>query len=141
MPSWHCQCKMASEWSLHLNTSHFCSLVCSFHVLTPHNASMNDPKARLGMHQLGGWHCQCKVGLRMAPPPQHFPNPPPACSSHVLTPHNASLNDPEAGLGLHQLREGPSSGLHGNSKSDAVLDSWLIICVSQTIVAKRKEMF
>jgi len=25
------------------------------------------------------------------------------CSSHVLTPHNAPMNDPEAGLGLHQL--------------------------------------
>jgi len=61
--------------------------------------------------------------------PKHLPFPPPACSPYELTPHNASLNDPDAGLELHQLGEGPSSGLHGNSKSDAVLDSWLIICV------------
>ena len=64
------------------------------------------------------WHCQCKNGLRKASPPQHFPFPPPACSSHVLTPH---------------LGEGPSSGLLGNSKSDAVLDSWLITnCCKKT---------
>ena len=47
------------------------------------------------------WHCQCKNGLRKASPPHFLP---PACSSHVLTPHNASLNNPEAGLGLRQLR-------------------------------------
>jgi len=64
---------------------------------------MNDPEAGLGLHQLGGWHCQCNFGLRMASPPQHLPFSPPACSSHVLTPHNASLDDPGAGLRLHQL--------------------------------------
>ena len=32
-------------------------------------------------------------------------------------------------MGLHQLGEGPSSGLHGQSESDALLGSWLIICV------------
>jgi len=37
--------------------------------------------------------------------PKHLPFPPPACSTDVLTPHNASLNDPEAGLGLHLLGE------------------------------------
>ena len=47
------------------------------------------------------WHYQCKNGLRKASPPHFLP---PACSSHVLTPHNASLNNPEAGLGLRQLR-------------------------------------
>jgi len=49
--------------------------VCSSHVLTPHNASLNDPEAGLGLHQLGGWHCQCKVGLRKASPPQTPPIP------------------------------------------------------------------
>ena len=44
------------------------------------------------------WHCQCNFGLRMASPPQHLPFSPPACSSHVLKPHNASLDDPEAGI-------------------------------------------
>jgi hypothetical protein len=95
---------MASEWPLRLKTSHFRSPVCSSHVLTPHNASMNDPEAGLGQHQLGGWHCQCNFGLIiMASPPQHCPFPPPACSSHVLTLHIASLDDPGAGLRLHQL--------------------------------------
>jgi len=94
---------MASKWPFRPKTSHYRSPVCSSHVLTPHNASMNDPEAGLGLHQLGGWHCQCNFGLRMAFPPQtsHFRSP--VCSSHVLTPHNASMNDPEAGLGLHQL--------------------------------------
>ena len=119
---------MASERPLRPKTSHFRSPVCSSHVLTPHNASLDDPEAGLGLHQLGGWHCQCNFGLRMAYPPQHLPFPTPACSSHVLTPHNASLDDPGAGLRLHQLGEGPSSGLHGNSKSDTVLDSCSIIC-------------
>ena len=73
------------------------------------------------------WHCQCKNGLRKASPLQNLPFPPPAYSSYALTPHNASPIDPEAGLGLHQSGKGPSSGLHGNSKSDAVLDSWLLI--------------
>jgi len=49
------------------------------------------------------WHCQCKNGLRKASPPQHLPFPPPAGCSYVLTPHNASLNDPEAVSGLQQL--------------------------------------
>ena len=77
---------------------------------------------------------RCQVGTASAkmasewPLCQHLPFPPPACSSHVLTPHNASLDDPGAGLRLHQLGEGPSSGLHGNSKSDTVLDSCSIIC-------------
>jgi len=35
--------------------------------------------------------------------PKHLSFSPPVCSSYVLTPHNASLNDPEAGLGLHQI--------------------------------------
>jgi hypothetical protein len=54
VPSWHCQCKNGLEWPLHPNTSHFCSLVCSSHVLTSHNASLNDPEAGLLLHQLGG---------------------------------------------------------------------------------------
>ena len=120
---------MALEWPLRPKTSHFRSSVCSSHVLTPHNASMNDPEAGLVLHQLGGWHCQCNFGLRKASPPQTPPISPPACSPYELTPHNASLNNPEAGLELHQLGEGPSSGLHGNSKSDTVLDSCSIISV------------
>jgi len=46
--------KMASEWPLCPKTSHFCSPMCSSHVLTPHNAFLNDPEAGLGLHQLGG---------------------------------------------------------------------------------------
>ena len=61
-----------------------------------------------------------------------------ACSSHVLTPHNASLDDPEAGLGLHQLEGRAQQYLHGNLKLDAVLDSCLII--SLIIVAQRNVM-
>jgi len=57
------------------------------------------------------WHCQCKNGLRMASPSQNLPFSPPACSSHVLTPHNPSLDDPEAGLGLHQLGGRAQQGL------------------------------
>ena len=69
--------KMASERPLHPKTSHFCSPVCLSHVRTPHNASLNDPEAGLGLHQLRGWHCQCKVGLRnqkglSAPNTSHF---------------------------------------------------------------------
>jgi len=45
---------MASEWPLRPKTSHFRSPVCSSYVLTPHNASMNDPETGLGLHQLGG---------------------------------------------------------------------------------------
>ena len=49
------------------------------------------------------WHWQCKNGLRMPlhPKTSHFRST--VCSSHVLMPHIASLNDPETGLGLHQL--------------------------------------
>jgi len=34
---------------------------------------MNDPEAGLGLHQLGGWHCQCNFGLRKASPPSDRP--------------------------------------------------------------------
>jgi hypothetical protein len=67
--------------------------------------------------------------LRKASP---LPNTSHSISSMLLsrvTPHIASLNDPEAGLGLCRLGEGPSSGLQGRSKSESVLDSWLLICV------------
>ena len=95
--------KMTSEWPLRPKTSHFRSSVCSSHVLTPHNASMIDPEAGLGLHQLGGWHCHANLASERPLHPKPLPFPPPACSSHVLTPHNASQNDPEAGLELHQL--------------------------------------
>jgi hypothetical protein len=45
--------EMISERPLYPRTSHFCPPACSFHVL-PHNASMNNPEAGLGLHQLGG---------------------------------------------------------------------------------------
>ena len=73
--------KMASEWPLRPKTSHFRSPLCSSHVLTPHNASMIDPEAGLGLHQLGGWHCQCNFGLRKASPPQT----PPISTSSMLS--------------------------------------------------------
>ena len=109
--------------------------MCSSHVLMPHNAFMNDPAAGLGLHQLGAGTASAKLASERPLRPKHLPFPPPACSPYELTPHNASLNDPDAGLELHQLGEGPSSGLHGNSKSDAVLDSCPIICVLFMIVA------
>ena len=114
--SWHCQCKMASEWPLRPKTSHFRSSVCSSHVLTPHNASMNDPEAGLVLHQLGGWHCQCNFGLRKASPPQTPPISPPACSPYELTPHNVSRTTLRLGWGCISSGEGPSDGLHGHSK-------------------------
>ena len=45
-------------------------------------------------------------------------------------------------VGCISSGEGPRRGLHGNSKSDAVPDSWLIFCVlSYILVAKGKENF
>jgi len=86
------------------------------------------------------WHCQCKNGFRKASPPQHLPFLPTACSSYVLTPHNVSLNDPEAGMGLHQLGGRAQLWLAWKLKSEAVRNSWLVICVL-SIVAKGKVMF
>jgi len=94
---------MASERPLHPKFFHFRSPMCSSHVLMPHNAFMNDPAAGLGLHQLGAGTASAKLASERPLRPKHLPFPPPACSSYVLTPHNASLNDPEAGLGLHQL--------------------------------------
>ena len=74
------------------NTSHFRSPVCSSHVLTPHNASMNDPEAGSGLHQLGGWHCQCIFGLRKASPRQ---TPPISTSSMLLLRADATQCFPE----------------------------------------------
>ena len=68
------------------------------------------------------WHCQCNFGLRKASPPQHFPFPPPAYSSHVLTSHNASLDDPETGFGLYQFRRKAQQWLAWKPNSDALLD-------------------
>jgi hypothetical protein len=88
------------------------------------------------------WHCQCKNGFRKASAPQNLPFPPPAYSSHALTPHNASLNDVEAGLGLHQLGGRAHQWLARNSKSDAVLDSWLIICfIYKQLLQKGNDCF
>ena len=68
------------------------------------------------------WHCKCKNGLKKASPPQHFPFPPPAYSSHVLTSHNASLDDPETGFGLYQFRRKAQQWLAWKPNSDALLD-------------------
>jgi len=57
------------------------------------------------------WHCQCKNGLRKASPPQNLPFLLPG----VLLLHSDAtqcfLNDPEAGLGLHQLGGGAQQWL------------------------------
>jgi len=87
---------MASEWPLRPKISHFRSPVCSSHVLTPHNASMNDPETGLGLHQLGGWHCQCIFGLRKAFPPQ---TPPISTSSMLLLRADATQCFPERSWG------------------------------------------
>jgi len=84
--------RMASEWPLRPKTSHFRSSVCSSRVLTPHNASMIDPEAGLGLHQLGGWHCQCNFGLRKASSPQ---TPPTSTSSMLLLRADATQCFPE----------------------------------------------
>jgi hypothetical protein len=68
------------------------------------------------------WHCQCNFGLRKASPPQHFPIPPPAYSSYVLTPHIASLDDPETGFGLYQFGGKAQQWLAWKLNSDAILD-------------------
>jgi len=83
------------EPSFLYKTAYFWSLVTVFYRL--------DGKMRYMYSTKPSWHCQCNFGLRMVSPPQHLAFPPPACSSHVLKPYNASLDDPEAGLGLHQL--------------------------------------
>ena len=92
VPSWHCQCKNGLRIASPPKTSHFRSSVCSSHVLTPHNASMNDSEAGLGLHQLGGWHCQCEFGLRKASPPQ---TPPISTSSMFLLRADATQCFPE----------------------------------------------
>jgi hypothetical protein len=83
---------MALERPLYPKIIYFRSPVCSSHFLTPHNASMNDPKAGLGLHQLGSWHCQCKVGLRKALPPR---TPPISTSSMLLLCADATQCFPE----------------------------------------------
>jgi hypothetical protein len=115
--------------------------VCSSHVLTPHNASLNEPEAGLGLHQRGGWHCHCNFGLRMASPPQNLPFslcgvllPCANATQHTMLPWTNLM----LGWGCISLGKGPSSGLHGNSKSDAVLESWLIICDSFIINGCKK---
>ena len=50
---------MASERPLHPNTSHARSPVCFSHVLMPHSASLKNPEAGLGLHQLGERAQQC----------------------------------------------------------------------------------
>jgi len=56
-----------------------------------------------GCNSSGAGFASAKMASETPLHPKHLPFPSPACSSNVLTPHNASLNDPEAGLGLHQL--------------------------------------
>jgi hypothetical protein len=47
------------------------------------------------------------------------------CWRHTMLPRTTL----RLGWGCSSLGKGPSSGLHGNLNSDAVLDSWSIICV------------
>jgi len=90
-----------------------------------------------------GWHCRCKNGLRKASPPQHFPFPPPAWFSYVLTLHNASLNDPEAGLGLHQLGGGAQQRLAWKLKVGR--NTWFLVdklCfIHKQLSQKEKKLF
>jgi len=55
----------------------------------------------------------------------HLPHAPLMCWRHAMLPWTTL----RLGWGCISSGEEPNSGLHGNSKSDAVLDSWLIICV------------
>ena len=54
-------------------------------------------------------------------------------------PHNASLNDPEAGLKLHQLGGRAQQWLAWKLKIDAVLDSWVIICVFHNHLLQKEK--
>jgi len=55
----------------------------------------------------------------------HLEHAPLTCWRHTMLPWTTLRLD----WGCISSGEGPSSGLHGNSNSGAVLDSWLIICV------------
>jgi len=93
-----------------------------------------------------------RYGAKLALPVQKWPQnglsgptPPIFTSSMLLLCADATqcLNDLEAGLGLYSSGEGPGSGLHGNSKSDAVLHSCSIICVvfiNNCCIKKRNVM-
>jgi len=61
------------------------------------------PRLGWGCISLGAGTASAKLASERHLRPKHLPFPPTACSSYVLAPHNATLNDPEAGLGLHQL--------------------------------------
>jgi len=55
----------------------------------------------------------------------HLQHAPLMCWRHTMLPWTTL----RLGRGCISSGEGPSTGLHGNSKLDAVLDSWLLICV------------
>jgi hypothetical protein len=82
------------------NTAHY--LIC--HTVFYRNYG----KKRYGVRYGAKLALPVQNGLRKASPPQNLPFSLPSVlllchMGHVLTPHNASLNDPEAGLGQHQL--------------------------------------
>ena len=128
---------MASEWPLCPKTSHFRSPVCSSHVLTPHNASMNDSEAGLGLHQLGDWHCQCNSGLRKASPPQ---TPPISTSSMLLLRADATQCFPErpwGWVGAASARgKGKGKGYTAISASEG---SWAIAKTKKRQLQEEKE--
>ena len=84
------------------------------------------------------WNCQCKNGLSTSNPLILAPRcAPPMCWRHTML----LWTTLRLGWGCISSGEGPSSGLHGNSETDAVLDSCPIILFhSLTIVAEWKEM-
>jgi hypothetical protein len=114
------------------------------------------------------WHCKCNFGDRillssyrvrygvrygaklalqvqfwplnwpLRPNTSHFhlQHTPLMCWRHTMLPWTTL----RLGWGCISSGEGPSSGLHGNSKSDAVLDSWLVMGISWIIIAKRKQL-
>ena len=81
-----------------------------------------------------------RYGAKLALPVQKWhqkglstPEPPIFSPPSVLLPcadaTQCFTKRPWGCVGAASARGGPSRGLHGSSKSDAVLDSWLIICV------------
>ena len=81
VPSWHCQCKNGHRKASPPQNLPFLLpgvlLPCADATQCFHER----PEAGLGLHQLRGCHCQCKVGLRKASPPQ---TPPISTSSMLL---------------------------------------------------------
>jgi len=126
MPSWHCQCKNGlSAPKPPISAPRCAPPMCWRHTMLPWTT------LRLG------WGCiSSGAGTASAilasewplrPNTSHFhlPHAPLMCWRHTMLPWTTL----GLGWGCISSGEGPSSGLHGNSKSDAVHDSWLITCV------------